>query len=80
MIETRNVWLFVIPRNEGSVDCTIKNVTNSSAAATMLNRITKRTRVRRNESFMTTLQLSKSLIDYTNYFPNNLKFFFLRFL
>jgi hypothetical protein len=28
----------VIPRNEGSMNCTIKKVVNSSAATTMLNK------------------------------------------
>ena len=57
MIEASNDGLFVIPRHEGSVDGTIKKVLNSSAVTTMPNRITKRTRVRRNESFIVTRRL-----------------------
>ena len=38
MIETSKEWLFVIPKNEGSVNCTIKNVARRSAATTMLNK------------------------------------------
>jgi hypothetical protein len=38
IIEACNVWSFVFPTKEGAVDCAIKNVSNTNAATTKLNK------------------------------------------
>jgi hypothetical protein len=38
MIETSNDWLIVIPKDEESVNCTIRNVARRSTVTTMLHK------------------------------------------